>query len=67
MSMESGLVATPWEAADDFILVRGVPMGEDPATIDRLAPVALSAAAPFRTAGGGYRLMNAFRYGVACL
>lgn len=62
---ESGLVATPWEVPDDETLVRGVLMGEDPTTIERLAPVVIDSAQPFRTASGGYRLMNAFRYAVA--
>jgi SAM-dependent methyltransferase len=63
--VESGLVETPWEAPDDATLVRGVLMGEDPATIDRLAADVIDAARPFRTATGGYRLVNAFRYAVA--
>ena len=57
----AGLAELPWEVADDDGLVRAVLLGEDPA----MAPVVLAAARPFRTAGGGYRLVNAFRYAVA--
>jgi SAM-dependent methyltransferase len=60
----SGLVATPWTAADDETLVRGVLLGEDPATLEARAPVVIEAARPFRTAAGGYCLVNAFRYAV---
>ncbi len=63
--VEAGLVAVPWEVPDEETLVRGVLMGEDPTTIERLAPVVVESAQPFRTPSGGYRLMNAFRYAVA--
>ncbi len=56
----AGVVALPWEARDDDTLVRAVLLGEDP----EMAPAVLEAARPFRTAGGGYRLVNAFRYAV---
>jgi SAM-dependent methyltransferase len=59
-----GLVELPWEVPDDDTLVRGVLMGEDPATVAATAPTVLAAARPFRTATGGFRLVNAFRYGV---
>jgi SAM-dependent methyltransferase len=62
--VESGLVAVPWEVADDDALVRGVLLGEDAAGIAASASVVLAAAQPFRTPGGGYRLVNAFRYAV---
>lgn len=61
----SGLVETPWSLADDDALVRGILMGEDPSTIDRLADVVIRSAHPFRTSDGGYLLRNAFRYAVA--
>ncbi|MBX9244417.1 methyltransferase domain-containing protein [Actinotalea ferrariae] len=61
----SGLVEAPWDASDDDALVRGVLLGEDDATQAELAPTVVGAAAGFRTAGGGYRLRNAFRYAVA--
>lgn len=61
----AGLVAAPWTAADDDMLVRGVLFGEDPGTIAELADVVVRAAQPFRTAEGGYRLVNAFRFAVA--
>ena len=63
--VEAALVAVPWEVPDEEALVRGVLMGEDPPTIERLAPVVIESAQPFRTPSGGYRLMNAFRYAVA--
>jgi hypothetical protein len=59
-----GLVELPWEVPDDGTLVRGVLMGEDPATMAATAPTVLAAARPFRTATGGYRLDNAFRFAV---
>lgn len=62
---ESGVVDTPWRLADDDELVRGILMGEDPPTVERLAPVVIQASAPFRTPDGGYLLRNAFRYAVA--
>ncbi|CAM3643761.1 class I SAM-dependent methyltransferase [Isoptericola cucumis] len=61
----SGIAPTPWHAADDDRLVRGLLLGEDPATVERLAPVVVAAARPFRTAAGGYVLRNAFRWVVA--
>jgi SAM-dependent methyltransferase len=61
----AGLADAPWTAADDDELVRGILFGEDPATMAELAPVVVSAARPFRTPEGGYRLRNAFRYAVA--
>ena len=60
----AGLVELPWEAPDDDTLVRGVLLGEDPAGMAAGAPTVLAAARPFRTAAGGYRLANAFRYAV---
>jgi SAM-dependent methyltransferase len=61
----AGLVQVPWVAADDDALVRGVLFGEDAETMAELAPVVVGAAEPFRTADGGYRLVNAFRFAVA--
>ncbi|WP_454048600.1 class I SAM-dependent methyltransferase [Cellulomonas sp. Marseille-Q8402] len=55
------LVEVPWTAADDDALVRGALLGEDAAGIADRGPVVLRAAAPYRTADGGYRFRNAFR------
>jgi SAM-dependent methyltransferase len=60
--VSAGLVEVPWEAPDDATLVRGVLLGEDPATTSTRASTVLTAARPFRTPAGGYRLVNAFRY-----
>lgn len=60
----AGLVEIPWHAADDDTLVRGVLLGEDPATVAATAATVVAAARPFRTPEGGYRLVNAFRYAV---
>jgi SAM-dependent methyltransferase len=60
----AGLAELPWTAADDDELVRGALLGEDDATIAGTAPVVVAAARPFRVAGGGYRLGNAFRFAV---
>ena len=62
--LREGLVELPWEVPDNDTLIRAVLMGEDPATIAATAPTVLSAARPFRTPAGGYRLINAFRYAV---
>ncbi|WP_210507007.1 class I SAM-dependent methyltransferase [Naasia sp. SYSU D00057] len=60
----SGTVPAVWEAADEDALVRGILLGEDDAGLAAAAPVVVAAAEPFRTAGGGYRLVNAFRFAV---
>jgi SAM-dependent methyltransferase len=60
----SGIVDVFWEAEDDAQLVRGVLMGEDEAGLVAGAAAVITAARPFRTASGGYRLVNAFRYAV---
>lgn len=62
--LAAGLVAAPWEAADDDVLVRGVLLGAPPEEQRATAPVVLAAAHRFRQADGGYRLINAFRYAV---
>jgi len=62
--LAAGVVEAPWTADDDERLVRGVLLGEDPATLAELTPVVVGAAAPFRAPGGGYRLVNALRYAV---
>ena len=62
--VSSGIVEVPWHAADDETLVRGVLLGEDPETMVELAPTVIAAAAPFRSADGGYTLVNHFRYAV---
>jgi SAM-dependent methyltransferase len=59
-----GLVEVPWEVPGDDALVRGVLLGEDAEGVAAAAPVVLAAARPFRTASGGYRLVNAFRFAV---
>jgi SAM-dependent methyltransferase len=61
-AVAAGLVEVPWAAPDEATLVRGVLLGEDPATTSARAPAVLTAARPFRTPTGGYRLVNAFRY-----
>lgn len=61
----AGLLEVTWQASDDTMLVQGLLLGEDPATIAATAPTVLEAARPFRTANGGYRLINAFRYAIA--
>jgi SAM-dependent methyltransferase len=58
----AGLVVTQWDAPDDDTLVRGVLLGEDPGTVAERGPAVIAAARPFRTAGGGYHTVNAFRY-----
>lgn len=60
----AGLVTLPWLAPDDETLVRAVLLGEDPDTVAATAATVVAAAQPFRTADGGYRLVNAFRYAV---
>ena len=62
---EAGIVDVPWIAADETALVAAVLLGEDAASLAELGPVVVGAAAPFRTAGGGYRLLNRFRWAVA--
>jgi SAM-dependent methyltransferase len=59
------LVVAPWEAADDDTLVRGVLLGEDESVLRESRATVLAAARPFRTASGGYRLVNALRCAVA--
>lgn len=58
----SGLVETPWAVPDEDALVAGVLLGEDAATLAELHEVLVAAARPFRTADGGYRLLNRFRW-----
>ena len=59
----TGIVDVPWEAPDDETLVAGVLLGE-PAERAEFARVVVAAAQPFRTASGGYRLVNRFRFAV---
>ncbi|WP_431278484.1 class I SAM-dependent methyltransferase [Leifsonia poae] len=59
------IVEVLWTASDDETLVRGVLLGEDAKGQAAGAATVLSAAAPFRTGDGGYRLRNAFRLAVA--
>jgi hypothetical protein len=63
--LKAGIVEVVWQAPDDDTLVRGVLLGEDPATMAATAPTVIDAARPFRTGSGEYRLVNAFRYAVA--
>ncbi|SMC69975.1 class I SAM-dependent methyltransferase [Kibdelosporangium aridum] len=56
----SGIVEVVWAAPDDDTLIRGILLGED----EDNAPAVLRAAQPFKTADGGYRLVNHFRYAV---
>jgi SAM-dependent methyltransferase len=60
----SGIVEVVWQAPDDDTLVRGILLGEDREAQEECAPIVIAAAEPFRTAAGGYRLRNAFRYAV---
>jgi SAM-dependent methyltransferase len=63
-SVRADLVAVTWDVGDDDTLVRGVLLGEDAPGIERSRRTVLEAAEPFRTAAGGYRLVNAFRLAV---
>lgn len=65
-AVAAGLVETPWEAADDEALVRGILLGEDPETLAERTPVVVGAAAPFRLDDGSYRLRNHLRFAVGC-
>ncbi|MFG6404065.1 class I SAM-dependent methyltransferase [Microbacterium sp. P04] len=60
----SGVVDTPWRAADDDTLIRGILLGEDAAGLAERGPTVIAAAEPFRD-GSGYLLRNAFRWVVA--
>jgi hypothetical protein len=62
--VEAGLVEVPWQARDADTLVAAVLLGEDPEGMALAAPTVLAAAAPFRDAAGGYRLVDALRYAV---
>ncbi|GAA2752181.1 class I SAM-dependent methyltransferase [Amnibacterium kyonggiense] len=61
----AGIAEVPWTAPDDAALIGAVLLGEDASVLRELGPVVVAAAAPFRTASGGYRLMNRFRWAVA--
>ena len=61
----SGVVDVPWTVANDDALVAGVLLGEDASVLAELHGVLVEAAQPFRTADGGYRLLNRFRWAVA--
>ena len=62
-----GLVETPWEAADDEALARGVLLGEDADTIAERTPVVVAATTPFRRVDGTYRLRNHLRFAIGCV
>jgi SAM-dependent methyltransferase len=62
---DAGTVAVPWRAPSADPLVRGILLGEDPATIAELRPVVIEAAGPFRREDGSYALRNEFRWAVA--
>lgn len=59
--VDSGVVDLPWHLADEDALAAAILLGEEPETFELLRPVVLEAAEPFRV-GGGYRLVNRFRY-----
>jgi SAM-dependent methyltransferase len=61
----SDLVEVVWNAPDDATLVRGILLGEDAAGLAARSATVIEAAEPYRTAEGGYRLVNAFRFAVA--
>jgi SAM-dependent methyltransferase len=61
----SGLIDVPWEAQNDATLVAGVLLGESAEVTAELAEAVIVAARAFRTASGGYRLVNRFRFAVA--
>ncbi|MTD13330.1 methyltransferase domain-containing protein [Nakamurella sp. YIM 132087] len=63
--LAAGIIATPWQPADDHDLVHGVLLGEFEGTMSDRAPVVLAAAAPFRRPDGGYLLHNHHRWAVA--
>jgi SAM-dependent methyltransferase len=63
-SVRADLVAVTWDVGDEDTLVRGVLLGEDAPGIERSRRTVLEAAEPFRTAAGGYRLVNAFRLAI---
>jgi SAM-dependent methyltransferase len=63
-NVTAGITEVEWTAPDEAHLVRGVLLGEDDATMAELRATVLTAAAPYRTADGGYRLVNAFRWAV---
>jgi len=58
--VDAGLVEVPWEVPDDEALVAGILLGEDPES----GPAIIEAARAFRTASGGYRFVNHFRYAI---
>lgn len=60
----SGVTEVVWTASDADDLARGILLGEDEATIRERAAIVADAAAPYRQADGGYRLVNAFRWAV---
>ncbi|MFP3712550.1 class I SAM-dependent methyltransferase [Puerhibacterium sp. TATVAM-FAB25] len=62
--VDAGLAPVPWTAPDDDALVAGILLGEDEPVLAGLRAAVLDAARPFRTADGGYRLVNAFRWAV---
>ena len=59
-----GLVELPRRFPTTTPSSERVLMGEDPATMAATAATVLAAARPYRTATGGYRLGNAFRFAV---
>lgn len=63
--VQSGLIDVPWVAADEDMLVRGILLGEDAATLAELRSVVVGAAAPYRDDRGRFVLHNAFRWAVA--
>lgn len=60
----SGIVNTPWHAADDDELVTGILLGAEADFVEEMRPVVVAAARAFRV-GAGYVLHNRFRWAVA--
>ena len=56
--VDAGLVEVPFEVPDEEALVAAILFGEDLAS----GPLVVEAARPYRTASGGYRFHNRFRY-----
>ncbi|GAA2527652.1 class I SAM-dependent methyltransferase [Winogradskya humida] len=56
----AGLAEVPWRVPDEASLVRGILLGED----HDLTPEVIGAARAYRHDGGGYLLVNHFRFAV---
>ena len=60
VTVVEGLAEVPWAVPDEESLVSGILLDEDA----DLAREVVAAARPYRTATGGYRLINHFRYAI---